>query len=206
MIAKKVWILVGIAFLLATAASIFLYFRYAAIKENAIEKRKVEEIASLADSMSRLLRVEHFREKAEANEQVFSSFWRVIQSPDLLRIKAWDENSTIIWSDLKELIGMRVPDEVEIIKALKDEPSFEVTEARTNHLTERRLGEVIELALPFHDENGAVIGVIEIYRSANSLNETIQKEFRALALLVFAVPIVIMAVITFLLFFLRFSA
>jgi signal transduction histidine kinase len=84
---------------------------------------------------------------------------------DVFRIKIFGRDGTIIWSDETELLGVRFPDNMFVVRALEGEITS-VIEApkRTEHVFERGMfDKIMETYVPI-TYGGEVIGVVEVYR------------------------------------------
>src|SRR5262245_3057333 len=46
--------------------------------------------------------------------------------PEVVRVKIWDRNSSVIWSDEPQLVGQRFPDNDELKEALEGEVAVEI--------------------------------------------------------------------------------
>ena len=89
---------------------------------------------------------------------------------EVFRIKVYNLEGRIIWSDERELLGIRFPDNMFLDRALKGEVTSVIEEPeRTEHVFERGLFEtVMETYVPIR-EGGSVVGVVEIYRHPETL-------------------------------------
>ncbi len=85
------------------------------------------------------------------------------------RIKVYDLDGTILWSDEPRLIGRSFPDNDLILSALKGEVVSKVEEpSRTEHVYERdAAGSVTETYVPIISPAGRVLGVVEVYRHSD---------------------------------------
>jgi signal transduction histidine kinase/CheY-like chemotaxis protein len=98
--------------------------------------------------------------------------------PEVRRIKVWDRNATVIWSDEPRLIGQRFPDNRDLQRALAGSVSVEIKNLKgREHAYERgRFATLAEVYVPiFATESGEVIGVVEVYKLPARLFSTIQQ-------------------------------
>lgn len=96
---------------------------------------------------------------------------RLTLGPDVERIKIWNKNKVIVWSDNKELVGKGFHDNEELNVALKGEISSKVSKLKkAEQESEQQYKKLIELYVPirFHDGEG-IDSVFEIYQNLDSL-------------------------------------
>ncbi len=114
---------------------------------------------------------------AEGARQRWSDLSRMLQSlPEVVRVKVWGPDATILWSDEAHLIGRRFPDNDELLRALAGELEVEIkSPTKAEHGYERReLSTLAEVYVPIRaSAGGQVIGVIEVYKSPERLFATI---------------------------------
>lgn len=177
-------IIIGLGFAVLLVGGFFLHSRYTAIYDAAIEKRKIETVSFIRERALQFVATEDFASNdVEYQRQVFKNFWENIQSPEWLRIKVWDTNYTIIWSDLSGLIGQRFADNHEVAESLEGHIEFEVDLVeKGEHVSEREYWELSEIYVPILDAQGAVVGVVEVYRPMISLRENVRAEFQKYAI------------------------
>lgn len=97
--------------------------------------------------------------------------------PEVVRVKVWDRDATVLWSDKAELIGKRFPDNQELREALAGRVAVEIKERpRGEHAYERKkFSTLAEVYVPiFSRESRQVIGVVEIYKTPSRLFATIR--------------------------------
>jgi hypothetical protein len=172
-----------IGFLLMTGGAVWLYSRHEEIKTAVIDKKKSETAAYVKTRAVGLLKPEDFQDgDALRQRQVFRSFFDAVQSPELVRIKVWDRNLTVIWSNFDDLSGQRFPDNHEVQEALQGEVKFEIEKKKPEHFSERQFYELSETYVPISDAKGHIVGVVEVYQPTTSLREEIGSQFRKSAL------------------------
>ena len=97
--------------------------------------------------------------------------------PEVVRVKVWDREATVLWSDEPRLIGQRFPDNLELQKALAGNVAVEIkTLTGREHAYERgRFTTLAEVYVPIVSRTtGEVVGVIEVYKSPVRLFATIR--------------------------------
>ncbi len=84
----------------------------------------------------------------------------------LTRVKVFDREGLILYSDNPDVIGTRRPTDDPFWRRLVDDDlaghKFADTD-RGDHAGERHLGQLMEVFVPLHDEPGQVVGVAELY-------------------------------------------
>jgi hypothetical protein len=102
---------------------------------------------------------------------------RFASLPGVVRVKVWDREGTILWSDEPRLIGQRFPDNAELREALAGRLTVETTEpTKAEHVYEEgRFGTLAEVYVPIRaKDGGAVIGVLELYKTPTRLVATLK--------------------------------
>ena len=169
-------------------AGLWLWNRHRVITTNAIEKAKTAAALQLQERARSFIKPEDFSDGDPVRQRrVFAAFFDAVQSPNLVRMKVWDRNFTVIWSDLSELIGQRFPDNHEVEEALEGKIEFEVEKPKGERVTERQFEDLGELYVPISSGKGDVVGVLEVYQPTRSLREEIRTEFLRSAALTGAV-------------------
>lgn len=115
-------------------------------------------------------------EDLQGSTSRYSALWRALQSPATVRIKVWGTNGTVLWADIKEIIGQRFPLSEEFKEALEGKVEVEVKETKElENLAESQYDRLAEIYVPITDGvNSQVIGVIEIYRSLSTVESEAQ--------------------------------
>jgi signal transduction histidine kinase len=97
--------------------------------------------------------------------------------PEVTRIKVWNPEATVLWSDETRLIGQRFLDNRELQVALAGRVEVEIkTLTGAENLYEPRGARLAEIYVPIFAANpGPVVGVIEIYKTPVRLFATIDR-------------------------------
>jgi signal transduction histidine kinase/CheY-like chemotaxis protein len=98
--------------------------------------------------------------------------------PEVVRLKVWDRDATVVWSDEPRLIGQRFADNDELKEALAGEVTVEVKAlGEREHAFERpSYTTLAEVYVPiFSKTTGRVVGVVEVYKNPLRLLATIQR-------------------------------
>ena len=97
--------------------------------------------------------------------------------PEIVRVKVWSREATVLWSDESRLIGQRFPDNVPLRSALTGAVAVEVKEVRgaENRYEAGRFGTLAEVYVPiFSGRGGAVVGVLEVYKTPKQLDAMVR--------------------------------
>lgn len=189
-------VVMGCALFIALTTGLWLYVSYSNIKQAAIEKRKAETAAFLQKRAAALLKAEDFTAGDPAlRQQSFQSFFDAVQSPDLVRMKIWNRDFTVVWSELRELIGQRFSDNHEVQEALEGKIEFELAESKDEQVSERAFQALSETYVPFFNAKGEVVGVFEVYQPVTTLNEEIRSRFRSSAMTAFVFAAVVFGIL-----------
>ena len=107
--------------------------------------------------------------------------------PSIKRIKVWNLDGVVVWSDKRELVGKRFPDNKELLEALNGTISSEITSLnKPENQTERQHPRLLELYIPIRSEpEGKVRAVFEIYQDLEALDADISRQKRILWISIF---------------------
>jgi two-component system, NtrC family, sensor histidine kinase HydH len=137
-----------------------------------------ESILATAQSILRPQDFEQWR-SPEAQER-FTRFFRLtLFNPEILRVKVYGADTSVVWSDEPRLLGTRFPDNSRLTRALTGETLafFHAAQDR-EHIYERGWTEVVEVYVPVALGTGPtpgtarVSGVVEIYKDPSRMLAT----------------------------------
>lgn len=181
---------VGGSVIVLMGAGLLTYYvqtQYVKLEAALIETKKVEVAAEIQRLAEQTSLTEYFMvTDVKERDAKFEKFWSTLQSPDVVRMKAWSTDSVILWSDIKEGVGQQFLDSHELEEALEGEVEFELIDREhlksAENMTERRFEELSEVYIPIRNQEGAVVGVIEIYRSTVDLRAELKQAILTVAL------------------------
>ncbi|MGH2358840.1 MAG: putative bifunctional diguanylate cyclase/phosphodiesterase [Candidatus Limnocylindria bacterium] len=133
-------------------------------------------------------------EGAEINQQLES----LTASGDILRIKIWSHDGTILFSDLAALRGMQFEVGRDLEEALEGETDSEITALNEGdeNVYERGLAEsVLEIYLPIVDADGAIVAAYEIYEDAAPIEANIALTRRDVFLIASGAAVALLALL-----------
>lgn len=103
--------------------------------------------------------------------------------PDVVRIKVWNADRSVVWSDQQDLVGQSFPDNEELNEAIEDrqvKSELSLLE-KSEQRFERRFTRLLELYVPITGADGATVSsVFEIYLNLDPLYEDIAASRRLL--------------------------
>lgn len=102
----------------------------------------------------------------------------VLIDPSILRIKIWDRNGLVVYSDEKEIIGRTFPLKDDLRQALDGDVVAEFSNLEDEeHVAERdKYEQLLEIYAPLNLQGSdAAIGVFELYYDPSSLDPVIAK-------------------------------
>lgn len=149
------------------------------------EQQKLNTVVFANRLANEFLKPEDFSNTVtQDNRDRFELFVNNLQIPGLFRVKIWNAEGRIIYSDKEELIGKEFPPSAGFIKALKLETDVHIESfdsQNPHYVYEAPFGEGLEIYAPItFGASSEVVGVIEIYARIGFLQkqiETIQKSF-----------------------------
>ena len=96
--------------------------------------------------------------------------------PEVTRIKVWNREATVLWSDESRLIGQSFSDNHELKEALEGKIEVEIqTLRRAENVYEPQGGRLAEIYVPIFGADGTVVGVVEIFKTPVRLFATIRR-------------------------------
>lgn len=129
-----------------------------------------------AYSLERLFTEGELRGDPERYRESLSS---LLSLPEVVRVKVWDREGGVIWSDDARLIGRRFPQNRELQEALAGGVSVQLKDlGKSEHVYEReRFAKLAEVYVPILSETQPreVIGILEIYKRPVRLFGMIQR-------------------------------
>lgn len=106
----------------------------------------------------------------------------IINRQHVVRVKFWNRDGTILYSDMRELVGHHFPIEKELREALEGKTTFEISSlTRKENVGERgRFKRLIEVYTPVRPADSHIVaGVYEIYHDVALLDAQIADGKRA---------------------------
>lgn len=149
--------------------------REAAIVQDMVYALTVDQDVSASDM--------HNYTDAQARQRFDGTFKTLANLPDTARIKVFNQDKTIIWSDDPSLVGTRLTGHPDRLARAMQGKVQAVFNAASNKFDTSQQGQhsegTIECYVPIFSHTTAqpetqVIGVLSLYRNPHDLNQTIQ--------------------------------
>lgn len=152
------------------------------IEQNMITRSKQVTANFIAHEIINEFAAEEFKSpKSGAMYDVYQKkISHLSLGPNIERIKIWDKEKTVIWADLKELVGKSYPDNDDIDEAFEGKIVSELKRlTKTEHEFEHEFERLLELYIPIKfTPHGDIETVIEIYKNLDPLYEDISDSNR----------------------------
>ena len=154
----------AISALLTRAVSEWEWQNTAALVRREVEREGVQRIFSAAAD----------RASQERWGRALSAALTTL--PEVVRVKVWSGDAQILWSDEPGLIGQRFPGNDELQGALAGDVEVEITRLGKSEqrYEERHFRMLAEIYVPIVGRDGRVLGVIEVYKTPDRLQNTIR--------------------------------
>lgn len=96
--------------------------------------------------------------------------------PEIERVKVYNAQQEIIWSNERLLIGRKFPDNANVNLAMTGKVVTEIEKPKkAEHIFERDFKKVFEIYVPVLDKEGRAMGVIETYKVPRGMWATVRK-------------------------------
>jgi two-component system, NtrC family, sensor histidine kinase HydH len=112
-------------------------------------------------------------------QQHFRAFYeQTITMPEIVRLKVYDADMRVIWSDEARLFGARFLDNPELIEALRGRPTvnLEIDKRKEENVFEHEEKQLVEVYVPIAFPGDArVVGVVETYKEPTQVFANIRR-------------------------------
>jgi two-component system, NtrC family, sensor histidine kinase HydH len=99
--------------------------------------------------------------------------------PEIVRVKIYDTNTGVIWSDEPRLEGERFPDNPQLVQALSGQTTvnLDTDELKRENVYERNeFAQLVEVYVPIvFPDTSRIVGVVETYKTPNQVFASIRK-------------------------------
>jgi hypothetical protein len=162
---RRALLVLAAVFIAMTAGEgAFFYRMYQRLCVEQTDAKKTEIAALIRGRAAGVITPEFFGNAVPVDKQsVYREFFAQIQSPEIVRMKSWDRDTTVLWSNLSEIIGQKFPDNEEVGEAYGGDVVVTVEAQKPEQVSERQFATLVEFYVPITDESGKVFGVIEVY-------------------------------------------
>lgn len=195
----KFFVFAGILF---TALSILLIFiSNLTIRQSFLTKVNNSTSKNIQLEAQKLLKAEDFSFKDTRTKDIFSSLFQRVKTEEIIRIKVWDAQARVIFSDDESIIGKIFTDNEEFHEAIKGETITELQiPVKTENISEKGYKQLAEIYVPITLEgNSRPVGVIETYYKLDNVFYQISETQKILV-----ITIITFVLVSFVLLFVLF--
>jgi two-component system sensor histidine kinase HydH len=155
----------------ATTAALVVVISYH-FRQDLLEREWTLTASYITKEAHSNLSAEHFQAPHTPEAQArFTTFYEdVILMPELIRLKIYDAEGAVIWSDEPRLVGERFLDNPQLQGALAGRITVkgEIGERKGENVYERNLS-LVEVYVPIVFQGSRVVGVVEAYKSPDQV-------------------------------------
>jgi len=168
---------------LITAAQVGV--QWVLLREDRLEHERTTSANTIRAEAYALLRAEDFvRWRSPEAQQRFEGFFRrALSDPEILRVKVYDGEMRVVWSDEPRLRGTRFPENASLAQALKGQTVAHIEHGgKSENVFEKGFARTVELYVPLAFSTGAtpgtaaVAGVVEVYKKSERLFANIWRD------------------------------
>ncbi len=143
------------------------------LRENLLEGERTNSALVIREGAFKFLRVEDFAhwQSPEAQSRFERFFRQTILNPEILRVKLYDSEMRVVWSDEPRLLGARFSENDHLGRALQGHTVAHLEHAdKPENLYERGFPRTVELYVPLAfltgktSDTANVVGVVEVYK------------------------------------------
>jgi len=118
----------------------------------------------------------------------FETFYHSLKTDEIIRIKIFNTNGTIIYSDVEGLIGQTFQDNVELNDALKGSIEVEINrdlKKKENIYERENFSGLMEIYVPIKNDYDQIQGVVELYQVLDDIDRDIYNMQLTVAIIIF---------------------
>src|SRR5215471_11482398 len=144
-------------------------------REKTLTVDYIERIVRGRISPAELRAAHQLRADSPALQRVGEEFTLL---PEVVRVKIYDPQGTIIWSDVTELIGKNFPDDHAVQESLQGRVVVELeqmTSTPEHQFEHPHYRELTSIYVPIRDDTGELLAVFEVYKHPLFLNQLIRQ-------------------------------
>jgi diguanylate cyclase (GGDEF)-like protein len=173
---------------LATLGFGLFYFLQGQIRTRAIDGARNAATLVARSSVEPLVEDADLRAPlpAKLREQLSASREQ-LHAAGVARIKLWNLDGTVVYSDKRQLIGRHFPPAEDLREAADGEVVSDVSNAdEAENIEDHGLGKLLEVYVPLRSSQGRVGGIFEMYVPYAPVASAISSDLRTLALILLA--------------------
>ena len=122
------------------------------------------------------------------NMEYFEHFYDSMKTSEIIRIKIFNTNGTIIYSDEDRLIGQTFKDNSDLNDALKDSIEVEINRhlnKKENIYERENFSGLMEIYVPIKDDFNQIRAVVELYQVLDDIDRSIYNMQLTVAIIIF---------------------
>lgn len=161
----------GIVFSLVLTIALGLFI------QSATRRHLLDARTDILSNVVREIEAEHYLVPGGLDADRMEAFDRDVRTRllggETLRVKLWNPNGEIIYSDNPSLVGRQFILSPPAALALGGVPASNISDATDPaHADEADIGSLIEFYIPYRDPGGNVVGAFEVEQRIDTLNAT----------------------------------
>lgn len=145
--------------------------------------------------------------RATSSAEKYSTFFENMKDIAILRMKLWDANYVVLWSDIPALNGQRFTDNHELGEVYSEGTrevegklgQVEKTVDKNESIAEGGYNNYLEIYIPLVDQK--VVGVVEVYVAAEDIVAQYRSQFYRSCMILFGGTLFLFGLILFLFYF-----
>lgn len=140
----------------------------------------------------------------QASRERFTYFFNVIRTSEIVRIKVWNTESRVIFSDEESIIGKSFPDDEELGESLKGNVVAVIQKpTKPENVGEAGYAQLLEEYVPvYFGDNAQLAGVVEVYFNLDKINNLLAKIRTLIFIAMVFIAVSVFAAVWFLFWFL----
>lgn len=152
------------------------------LRNNLLDWERTHTGDAILAEAAAVLRPEDFVawDRPGAQQRFTRFFERALRNPEILRVKIYDPDMRVVWSDEPRLRGRRFPDNALLRQALGGAVAGTIEHARkTENVSEQAFAPTVELYLPLAlgPSRERVTGVVELYKDPARMFANVQRDY-----------------------------
>ena len=170
------------------------------IEDNSIKRTENFYSSIITESASRqLVQTDFDLNNLDEKQKIFDDFFQQIKTDEMLRIKVWSSDGTIICSDDQSIVGKNYKDNLRFQHSIAGDITSEIKNPiDPENISEMGYGQMMEIYIPITLDSVSPIGVIELYYNMDSINESITEiQFIIILTTLIFISIIISGIIIF---------
>jgi len=145
------------------------------VKQIAIERAEKTNSLYLSSLANNVLALDDFQPQNFTEKKiVFTNYFMNLKNEETVRLKVWAKDGTIIYSDDDELFGKNFKDNPRFQTSINGDVTSEIKDPiDPENISELGYGQLMEIYIPITLDTIEPIGVIELYFSLDSINNSV---------------------------------